>query len=221
MKFKTELHCHCLEASACATINAEKLTEIYVNAGYNSVVLANHFEKGTKRIFKISDYQDYVTLFINAFEKFKKVSESKLNAIFGAELRFVDSSNDYLWFGANEKFLRENPDIFEMGITKFHQICKENGWLVVQAHPFRNGMKLINPQDIDGIEVFNGHKGHDSRNFIAELWADNYGLLKTSGTDLHYDYFPANGGILTDTEMKSMNDVIEVLIKKKYELIKW
>lgn len=34
--------------------------------------------------------------------------------------------------------------------------------LFYQAHPFRNSMKITNPELLDGIEVYNGHPGHDS-----------------------------------------------------------
>ena len=73
---------------------------------------------------------------------------------------------------------------------------------------------------LDGIEVYNGHIGHEERNFIAEQWANEYGLIKTSGTDMHYDYVPASGGILTEEKITDMKMLADVLRSGRYELLK-
>ena len=73
---------------------------------------------------------------------------------------------------------------------------------------------------LDGIEVYNGHIGHEERNFIAEQWASEYGLIKTSGTDMHYDYVPASGGILTEEKITDMKMLADVLRSGRYELLK-
>lgn len=38
----------------------------------------------------------------------------------------------------------------------------------MQAHPFRNGLKIVDPKHLDGIETYNGNPRHDSRNEIAK-----------------------------------------------------
>jgi predicted metal-dependent phosphoesterase TrpH len=105
-------------------------------------------------------------------------------------------------------------------VADFHKLCQEKGYLFIQAHPFRNGMKVINPAFVDGVEVFNGHGGHDSRNEIAEAWANKFSLLKTSGTDFHYAHAPTNGGIVTDEKIQTVQQLVAVLKSGKYELIK-
>lgn len=217
--YKTELHCHSKEASPCSTQSVEQLVEIYSKAGYDTVVLANHFAKSVQDHYGCKSYDEYVTLFVDAFEKFKKAAEGKLKVVMGAELRFNHSINDYLWFGANEESMRKIPNIFSLNEKEFHEICKQNGWLFVQAHPFRNGMMIVNPTFLDGVEVYNGHVGHDSRNFIAKSWAKEYNLIETSGTDLHYDTVPATGGISTDFLVTDMSQIIEVLKNGKYQLL--
>ena len=129
----------------------------------------------------------------------------------GMELRFDENSNDYLIFGITEEFLRNNPPLYEMNPSSFSKLARENGILFVQAHPFRNSMTVIQPWLLDGVEVFNGHMGHDSRNEIANMWAEKYGLIKTSGTDFHYDHVPANAGILTENKIEDMTTLVEIL----------
>ena len=43
----------------------------------------------------------------------------------------------------------------------------------------------MEPDLLDGLEVFNGNNTHDSHNALADYWADMNGLIKTSGSDFH------------------------------------
>ena len=79
-------------------------------------------------------------------------------------------------------------------------------------------MTVIRPDVLDGVEVFNGHFGHDSRNDIANMWADKFNLIKTSGTDFHYITSPANGGIFTEKEITTMDELVETLKSGNYTL---
>ena len=101
-----------------------------------------------------------------------------------------------------------------------HILATENNMLFIQAHPFRNWMMVIDPRMVDGVEVFNGHFGHDSRNEIANMWAERFNLIKTSGTDFHYITSPANGGIFTEEEITDMAQLIEILKSGNYTLNK-
>lgn len=216
--FKTELHCHSKDVSACAQVSVDDIVNKYTDAGYSTLVLANHFSRWTYEHVKAESWEDWINKFLYGYENLKNAAEGKLNILLGMELRFNENDNDYLVFGVTKEFLLEHSEIFTLDPYKFHGIAKENGLLLVQAHPFRNNMQIIHPDALDGVEVFNGHKGHDSRNDIAMAWADKYSLIKTSGTDFHYNHAPANGGILTDKEITSMSELIEVLKSGDYTL---
>lgn len=219
--FKTELHCHSKSVSACARVSNEDIIEKFTQAGYTSLVLANHFNKDTQGFLGCSEsYQDFVTAYLKGYEDLKNAAKGKLNIILGMELRFTQNSNDYLVFGITEKFLRANENMFYMNPESFSKISREAGLLFVQAHPFRNTMTVIRPCFLDGVEVYNGHKGHDSRNEIADMWADKFGLIKTSGTDFHYPDVPANAGIITDVEITDGTQLVEILKSGNYSLIK-
>ena len=155
-----------------------------------------------------------------ACDAIRDAADGRLNVIFGAELRFRYALNDYLLYGATPEFLLAHSDIFEMTPREFSEIARDAGVLFVQAHPFRNDMMVINPAYLDGIEIFNGHTGHDSRNDVAELWAKKYSLIPTSGTDFHYNHVPANAGILTENEILDMQSLVQTLKSGNYTLIK-
>lgn len=218
--FKTELHCHSDDISACAKINVDDIIEKFTDNGYSTLVLSNHFNLGTMQHVNATSWNDWIDKYIAAYTKLKDRAKGKLNILLGMELRFTENDNDYLVFGVTEELLRNYPNMFDMTPDEFSTIARNNGCLFIQAHPFRNRMTVVHPKFLDGVEVFNGHLGHDSRNDIAEMWADKYGLIKTSGTDFHYKDYPASGGILTNFEITSMEQLIEVLKSGKYQLNK-
>lgn len=218
--FKTELHCHSNDISGCARVNTTDIINKFTGKGYSTVVLTNHFNTDTMRNKGAKGWDEWIDLYVSAYEKLKAEATGKLNILLGMELRFDENCNDYLVFGITEAFLRKYPNMLSMNPHSFHQIANENGCLLIQAHPFRNGMTIIRPDGLDGVEVFNGHFGHDSRNDLADLWADRFNLIKTSGTDFHYNDAMANGGIFTDVEITSMPQLVEILKSGNYTLNK-
>ena len=218
--FKTELHCHSKDVSGCARVDVETITTRFTDGGYSTIVLTNHLGDFSYDHLHATSWDSLVDAFVGGYKKLKEFASGKLNIILGMELRFDENSNDYLIFGITEEFLRNNPPLYEMNPSSFSKLARENGILFVQAHPFRNSMTVIQPWLLDGVEVFNGHMGHDSRNEIANMWAEKYGLIKTSGTDFHYDHVPANAGILTENKIEDMTTLVEILKSGKYELIR-
>ena len=43
MKFKTELHCHSRDGSGCSSESAEEIVQKYLDRGYSTLCLTNHF----------------------------------------------------------------------------------------------------------------------------------------------------------------------------------
>lgn len=217
MEYKTELHCHSRDASGCSNESAERIVEKYILAGYTTVCLTNHFDP-TER--DDAHWEAKIERVYHALELLKEAAGPRLNVLMGLEFRFVQNINDYLVFGFDREYLLTRPDILKMGIRDFTRMARGDGILTIQAHPFRTGMTVTSPEDIDGIEIYNGHPGHNSNNDIAEAWAVKYGKLMTSGTDHHnQDHLP-RGGIVTDVPIKSEKQLIETLVSGNYRLIK-
>lgn len=212
MKYKTELHAHTSEVSRCAHICGEELVDIYEKAGYSTVVITDHMSKRTFPVVKKRKWNEYVDDYLIGYNAAMKAAHGRLNIILGMEISFYENDNDYLVYGVDEKFLRRHPNMMEMGIRKFSEVAKRSGLIVVQAHPFRDHMTVIKPGIVEGIEIFNAHPGHDSRNDIARMWAEKYGYkIRTSGSDFHEVQHGARGGIITDFEVKTTDDLLKVL----------
>lgn len=219
MTYKTELHAHTSEVSRCAHICGEELVNLYEKAGYSTVVITDHMSKRTFPVVKKRKWDEYVYDYLIGYNAAKKAAEGRLNIILGMEISFYENDNDYLVYGVDEKFLRHHPNMLEMGINKFSDIARRSGLIVVQAHPFRDHMTVIKPGIVEGIEIFNAHPGHDSRNDIARMWAEKYGYkIKTSGSDFHEISHGARGGIVTDFEIKDNTDLLKAL-RGEFELI--
>lgn len=220
MKYKTELHCHSKDASGCSHESVEGIVEKYTKYGYTTVCLTNHFspfrDMDDPEVFKAEVESKFA-----AYDKLVAAAGDKLTILFGLEFRFIRNANDYLVFGIDKDYiLSRGSDILKTDVRRFTQMARQDGIFTIQAHPFRFGMTTTPPDQIDGIEVFNGHPGHNSNNDIAEAWAKKYGLIMTSGTD-HHDpgHMPA-AGIITDVPVTSEKQLIEILRSGAYELIK-
>lgn len=224
MSYKTELHCHSRTVSQCASITPEEIVEKYLERGYTSVVLADHLSPASfdgGRYKGGEDWQERIDYYMNGYHALCRAAAGRLHILQGCELRLNDSLSDFLVYGITEEFMRATPTLLDPKPVK--QMCaqlREAGFLVYQAHPFRNNMSITNPTYLDGVEVYNAHPRHDSRNDLAELWAKRYGLLEISGSDVHDAPDIAGGGILTDTPITTMQQLLTVLREGSYTLLR-
>lgn len=224
MAYKTELHAHTSETSNCGHASVAQLVEAYLKEGYSTVVITDHLSTHTYfryRYDKMS-WDEKIDVFMLGYNAALKAAQGRLNVLFGMELRFdsSDSPNDYLVFGIDERFLRKNKDLIDMDIKSFSKLAHKNGLLIFQAHPFRNEMTITYPKLLDGIEVYNGCVRHNSNNDIALAWAQKYSLRQSSGSDFHQLGDEAHAGIITDSEIRTNEDLLKALSDGNYELIR-
>lgn len=221
-EFLYEMHFHTKDTSNCANVKACDAVEEYIKAGYDGIVVTDHLSPSTYMKYgrELLPWKKKIDFFLRGYKEAVKAAKGRINILLGMELRFRTSEgdNDYLVYGITEEFLYKNPDLLSLDSKKLYQLAKENGLLVFQAHPFRVGMKITNPQFLDGIEIFNGNPRHNSSNDIAEAWAKKYNLLVTSGSDYHEYVDLASGGIWFKEEIRTNEDLIRNLKSKDYRI---
>lgn len=217
MQFKTELHAHTCEVSPCARVTAPEVAERFIAQGYTSLVITNHYCDYVIDNL-LGTWQEKMDHYLHPYHLMREYAGDRLNVILGCELRFEGSINDYLIYGMTEEFLRQNPELHKMSLRSFSTLARESGMLVVQAHPFRNGIMIVNPEYLDGMETFNGTPICDGRNTVAAAWAKRYGLICTSGSDFHTPDQSGYGGILTNAAIRSEKDLVAVLKSGDYIL---
>lgn len=225
MSYKTELHCHSATVSRCASAEPAEIVEKYLEKGYTSLVLTEHCSRFTFKNKKNGDrtglpWDAQVDYFMSGYHELKKAAAGRMNIIQGCEIRLNTDDNDYQIYGDSEAFLRMYPDIMDVDIGVLSERVRAAGLLLIQAHPFRNAMRVVKPQYLDGVEVYNGSTSHDSRNDIALMWAQRHGLMQTSGSDYHNpEPGLISGGIVTDEPIKSNSELLDVLRSGKYTLL--
>ena len=210
-KFKTELHAHTTPASGCSEITPEHLIEVYKEKGYTSIALTNHF------IVDDADPQEKITKYLDDYYKTIEIGKKEgINIILGSEIRFSENYNDYLIYGIIPDDLYDINSLLDKGIDNFYKEYKNDKNIILQAHPFRNGIELANPESVDGIEAFNLHPGHNSRVGFAAQYARKHGFLITCGTDYHHFGHEGLCGILTKEPITDSHQLAQVLKNKDY-----
>ena len=207
-----ETHCHTCDVSRCARIGAREMVAEYVRAGYAGVVVTNHFNAATFADLGELPPGRMADHFLSGWRAARDAAPAGFTVLPGMELTFHENHNDFLIYGIDEEFVyRFAGDLMGMGLRAFRRVADENGLLVVQAHPFRNGMTIGDPKLRDGVEVYNGNPRHDSRNDIALAWAEKFGLLKTSGSDYHQREDLARGGIYLERPIADNAELLAAL----------
>lgn len=189
---KLDLHVHTKEVSPCGLVSATDIVDNYIKKGFAGIVITDHFNKYFFEKGKTIDD------FLLGYKIAKNEGRKKgIKVYLGMELKLNEGENEYLLYGIDEEFLRNNPNLYEYSLEETIDIIHNYGGIIIQAHPFRN--QICFPRnEVDGYEVFNGHFSHRNYNEKALSFAIDTGKIQTSGSDTHWIYDTANGGIELD-----------------------
>lgn len=194
---KNELHLHTMPASSCCTSTTERTLELYGEIGVDTICITNHFFKDSK-VFSGKTKKDGIDSYLSDYETLKEAAKPYgIKALLGCEIRFSDSSNDYLIYGVNRSILEEAFDYLPYTVEDFRKNVILKDSLFIQAHPFRKGITPVNPSLVDGIESLNMHAGHNNRCSVSAFYAkeNNIGIC-VGGSDFHNDLPYYAGGML-------------------------
>lgn len=217
MKFKYELHCHTGCVSRCGRVEPEEIVKLYKEKGYSGIVVTDHYSPMTFEPNWCPQKQ--IDFYLEGYRRMKKAADDDFTVLLGMELRHYFTANDYLIYGVTEDFLYHAGNLMNVWEKRVKKLCRENGFLVYAAHPFRPFRTRCNPDYIDGVEIYNG-KTPKSQNDMAYEWAKENNKLMVSGSDFHTVKNTARGGIITNTPIKNNDDLLAVLKSQKFEMIK-
>lgn len=220
--FKIETHLHTCHSSACGQMTAREIVDAYLEAGYSGLILTDHYNRDTFRYLNVDTKLpgNHLAAFLTGYRELARIGEKRGLKIYrGAEVRFDGSWNDYLLYGFSDDLLSDPEAVFTMGVERFYELVKADGALLVHAHPYRNGGEPTTPAALDGVEVLNTNQHHDNRNDLALAFAQENGLLQTSGSDCHYPMHVGKGGILVERLPENDAELVALLRSRNYELI--
>lgn len=214
--FKYETHCHTKPVSACGQATVRETLEFYKKMGYDGVFITNHFLDGNIGIAWNTPVKEKLDFYFSDYEEGVKIGEEiGIKVFLGIEMSY--GGTDFLVFGLDKEWWYENTFVLEERKSRQLPYLMQEGAMVVQAHPFREAGYIdhirLFPRAIEGIEVMNADRT-DFENKMAGLYADEYGLLKTAGSDNHW---AAGAKKLAGLECEEPIESVEDFIKKLRE----
>ncbi len=185
-KYKVESHFHTKESSPCGWVVAEEGVKLYRIEGYDAIIVTDHFSQKTLSEPGEADWKDVCDVFLEGYRKARTAAaNSDMKIFLGMEIRFPNSSNDYLVYGIKEEFPYEYPWLYMKDLEFLYGLAADNNLLIVQAHPFRGACQLAPVGLLHGIEVMNANPRQNSRNELAREAAREYGMPGFTGSDFH------------------------------------
>jgi predicted metal-dependent phosphoesterase TrpH len=215
-----DMHVHTSEVSPCAKVLANEVVTQYVQAGYDAIVITDHFNDYVVEGFK-GDSKQRVDRFLEGYEKaYLEGLKQGLKVFLGIECCLTSGMEDYLLYGVDRNFLYAHPKLYTYTQKQLYTLCKDRGILLYQAHPFRSYCKPQNPDYLDGVEIFNGNPRHDSKNELTKAFAQKYPHLKwVSGSDFHQLGDCGIGGIKVNATISNEKELVQALQKKEIEIV--
>lgn len=221
MEYRYDLHVHTSEVSACGSIPAKEVVRLYHQAGYDGLVITDHYADYFFQKMPNLSWEDKLSRYLAGYEIAKDAAKNcGLSIFLGMELRLSGPvPNEYLIFGIDTEFLLRKKELYQMELPEVRGLVHDSGGLLFQAHPFRKGMQQ-HPGEVDGLEVFNGNQRHNSHNDLSYQLAKTKNLLMCSGSDFHELEDLAVGGIITKERITNSAQLVKALKNQEFTLIK-
>jgi hypothetical protein len=188
--YKYETHLHTSEASACAGASAARMVEAYKKTGYAGIIVTDHFLNGNTTVPSELPWAERVKRFCQGYENaLAAAGDDGFQVFFGWEYSY--HGTDFLTYGLDKAFLLENPQIMTLGVEEYLDLVHRHQGFVVHAHPFREAFYILKlrlyPNHVDAVEVVNGLHENADYDQKALIYAQQYALCQTSGSDAHFD----------------------------------
>lgn len=216
--YKTETHLHTSEVSPCAHLTAAEMVARYHAAGYKTVIITDHFQNPYFERLGDIPWEEKVERFLQGYDNAVEAAKAYgMHVILSAEIRFNGSPNHYLLLGVDRAFLKQRPDVLEMGIEAFYPYAKQHGVTVIQAHPYRDGSCYPTWDYADGVEAYNTNPRHENYTKQTVEQAQQKRMPITSGSDAHRMEDTAIGGVLSQDEIRTAEDYVRLLLTGQLE----
>ena len=208
MLYKYETHSHTAETSKCSRISGAELARFYKENGYAGLIISDHFFNGNTLVPRDLPWKERVEQFERGYLAAKEEGDRiGLDVFFAWE--YSVQGNDFLIYGLGRDWLLAHPDQMEWKYRDYMTRVREDGGMVIHAHPFREAayidhIRLI-PRECDGVEIINASMSADV-NRRAEWYAREYGLVMSAGSDNHSGRREMLAGVYLPERIASMAD---------------
>ena len=219
--FCYETHLHTSPVSGCAKWSAAEAVKYYKDAGYAGIFVTNHFLDDDIPELRMFPYEVQIQLYFKDYEDAVAAGrEVGLSVFSGVEISY--QKTDFLIYGLDKAWFLAHPEIDGMPIKDFLALAKENGALIVHAHPFREANSIdhirLYPRSVHAVEIQNANR-LEFENKMALLYAENYGLLPFAGSDIHgKEPHGRRAGMCCETEVIDEQDFVKKVLAGEVEV---
>lgn len=219
--YKYETHLHTSPVSKCASRNVYDSLKFYKEQGYDGVFITNHFLDGNINIDYDAPYAEKINFYFSDYEKGVEIGKELGIKVFAApEISY--GGTDFLVFGLDKQWYLEHPEIMQMSKSEELAFLRKHGAFISHAHPYREAGYIdhirLYPRLVDAAEVINANRT-PLENKMAKLYAKNYGLYQTAGSDNHIaDGTAVLAGMMSETPVNSVEDFIAMVKAGQFTL---
>jgi len=220
--YKYETHLHTSEASACSLLSGAEQARFYKEAGYEGIIVTDHFYNGNTAVDRSLPWDDWVEMFCKGYEHAREEGERiGLSVFFGWEANY--DGTEFLIYGLDKEWLKAHPDIIRWSVKEQYEKIHADGGFIVHAHPFRERSYIkevrLFPEYVDAVEIINVGNHNDEFDRKAAEYARVHSLPATAGSDAH-GFDDILSGVAFNHKLKDINDFMESIKSGGYELIK-
>lgn len=186
-----ETHVHTSESSGCGRASAKEIVEAYYKAGYQGVIITDHFLNGYSTASRTKPWRQRIETVFAGYQAAKRAGDA-LGIVVLPGVEYYVKGADFLVYGLPLSFYSDQSDLLSISIETFTTRVHEAGGFLSQAHPYREapyikGTVAKRWDLVDAIEVINGSHAVSQRIFdekALELCVAHQ-LLQTAGSDAH------------------------------------
>ena len=206
-----ETHLHTLPVSKCAKFTVRETLEFYKSLGYEGVFITNHFIDGNIGIDKARPFEEKIDFYFSDYEEGVRIGkEIGISVFLGIEMSY--KGTDFLVYGMDKEYCLAHPEMEQMKKSALLPMLMNEGFLVIQAHPFRQASYIdhirLFPAGVHGIEVYNACRT-ELENEMAEKYAEHYGFIRFAGSDNHVAHLQKRfGGMQSETPIIDERDLV-------------
>lgn len=120
---KIEMHAHTSEASPCANVSATKIPALYQKAGYDAIVITDHYCKWAQDRSGLTDNDDYVQYFLNGYRSARKAAGRSALRFFSVRRQICRAVRTTIFFMELPKNLSSHTRIFMKCLCLSYTIC--------------------------------------------------------------------------------------------------
>ena len=226
MAYIYETHLHTSEASKCGKVSGGDYIDYMIKQGYSGIIVTDHFFNGNSAVPKNLPWNEKVEMYVSGYKAAKKMADEhnakitdeseRFDVFFGIEYYF--EGDEYLIYGVDEDWLYANPDVMDKTRVELHELVSKAGGIMVQAHPYRERWYIddiiLTPAASDGIEIYNA-ANKPNMNALGYEYACKLDVPMSAGSDIHFFYDGAKGGMMFDRRLTSIEDYVNAFMNRE------